>query len=208
MEFSLKNGNWINRPQRFVLEDDYGAISTEPHTDFWQRTYYGFQNINAPAILFDATQSFTFTIKTSFEYRKRFDQCGLFVYIDDENWAKASIEYENDHLSLLGSVVTNLGYSDWATRDIEHSNSIFYRLSQRGPDFLIESSGDGEDFQQMRVFHLHQLGKTTREMGRKTSPEGKSIRFGLYACSPMDSSFTAQFEQPKLEKCIWQAHGD
>lgn len=44
------------------------------------------------------------------------------MYLDSENWLKASIEYENQsfqHLgSNLGSVVTNNGYSDWATTEI------------------------------------------------------------------------------------------
>ena len=47
-----------------------------------------------------------------------FDQCGVVMYLDSENWLKASIEYENERFQRLGSVVTNLGYSDWATTDI------------------------------------------------------------------------------------------
>ena len=38
--------------------------------------------------------------------------------IDSENWLKASIEYENQSFQHLGSVVTNNGYSDWATTEI------------------------------------------------------------------------------------------
>ena len=39
------------------------------------------------------------------------------MYLDSENWLKASIEYENEKISHLGSVVTNNGYSDWAQPD-------------------------------------------------------------------------------------------
>lgn len=35
---------------------------------------------------------------------------------------------------------------------------------------------------------------------------GGAIRFGLYACSPEDSSFTAVFSQMELTECQWQAH--
>ena len=130
------------------------------------------------------------------------------VYIDGENWFKASIEYETAEFSRLGSVVTNHGYSDWATTDIPTMDEIWYRLSRRGPDFLIESSPDGRVFRQMRIFHLHKLGETTAEMARLDPPAHPehAVRFGIYACSPLDSSFTAAFEEFRLEGCRWPAH--
>ena len=61
---------------------------------------------------------FSFTVKTEFDSKNRFDQCGIVMYLDSENWLKASIEYENRSFQHLGSVVTNNGYSDWATTEI------------------------------------------------------------------------------------------
>ena len=43
------------------------------------------------------------------------------MYLDSENWIKASIEYENEQYQRLGSVVTNHGYSDRAATDIDAS---------------------------------------------------------------------------------------
>ena len=58
-------------------------------------------------------------VKTDFsESHHRFDQCGVVMYLDSENWLKASVEYENEEFQHLGSVVTNHGYSDWATTEI------------------------------------------------------------------------------------------
>ena len=75
-------------------------------------------------------QFFSFTVKTQFESKRRFDQCGIVMYLDSENWLKASIEYENEAFQHLGSVVTNNGYSDWATTEIDASiKSMWYRLS-------------------------------------------------------------------------------
>ena len=81
-------------------------------------------------------------------------------------------------------------------------------LSRRGPDFLLESSTDGVTFKQMRVFHLHHLGPTTVEMGQSDPPVPPDlpVRFGVYACSPGDSSFTATFSEMRLEPCVWLAH--
>ncbi|ENM3825889.1 DUF1349 domain-containing protein [Vibrio cholerae] len=201
-------GKWISEPKVSEVTSEFVSITTEPKTDFWQRSYYGFRNENAPALLIDSKDNFTFTAKVSFAYQQLFDQCGLIVYIDNENWFKASIEYENQSFSRLGSVVTNLGYSDWATTDISLPKEIWYRLSRRGPDFLIESSFDGLVFNQMRIFHLHQLGETTIEMGKCNPPlpTQKVASFGVYACSPSESSFTAKFTEMILEPCKWLAH--
>ncbi|GHW03132.1 DUF1349 domain-containing protein [Vibrio cholerae] len=201
-------GKWISEPKVSEVTSEFVSITTEPKTDFWQRSYYGFRNENAPALLIDSKDNFTFTAKVSFAYQQLFDQCGLIIYLDNENWFKASIEYENQSFSRLGSVVTNLGYSDWATTDIPLPKEIWYRLSRRGPDFLIESSFDGLFFNQMRIFHLHQLGETTIEMGKCNPPlpTQKVVSFGVYACSPSESSFTANFTEMSLEPCKWLAN--
>jgi regulation of enolase protein 1 (concanavalin A-like superfamily) len=207
MNFS--EANWIYQPKSFAITAASVTITTEPGTDFWQRSYYGFRNDNAPALLFESKENFTFVTKTSFTYQTRFDQCGVIIYVDSDNWFKASLEFEDEALSRLGSVVTNLGYSDWATTDMTTATELWYRLSRRGPDFLIESSLDGTDFKQMRIFHLHCLGETSAEMGKLNppAPPEQAIRFGLYACSPLDSSFTAVFDNFSLESCQWLAHG-
>jgi len=208
MSIDPSTAKWLNRPRSFEVSDRLVKITTEPNTDLWQRSYYGFRNDNAPALLFESKDNFSFTVKASFAYRTRFDQCGVIIYLDSDNWFKAGIEYEDESISPLGSVVTNLGYSDWATTDIPTPACMWYRLHRRGPDFLIESSFDGMDFNQMRIFHLHRLGETTAEMGRldPPAPAGQPIRFGVYACSPMASSFAAGFDHLKLEDCSWKSH--
>jgi regulation of enolase protein 1 (concanavalin A-like superfamily) len=199
---------WLFEPQMHLVTPEKVVITTEPETDFWQRSYYGFRNDNAPSLLLESNDNFTFTTRVDFEYNKSFDQCGIIIYLDSENWFKASIEFENSDFSRIGSVVTNMGYSDWATTDISLPTHIWYRLSRRGPDFLVESSFDGITFKQMRIFHLHRLGETTVAMGKSDPPMPVDvpIRFGVYACSPLDSSFTATFSAMILEPCKWLAH--
>ena len=137
---------------------------------------------------------FSFVVRTEFQDScRRFDQCGIVMYLDSENWLKASVEFENEAFQHLGSVVTNHGWSDWATTAIDASvKSMWYRLSRREDDYCIECSPDGEMWRQMRVCHMHEGG------GR--------IRFGIYACSPEDSSFKAVFSQLQLTDCQWKAH--
>ena len=194
MRFPIDKLEWTRMPKDFSIEDGCIQIFTAPHTDLWQRTYYHFRNDNAPVLQLETEEKFfSFTVRTSFESHHRFDQCGVVMYLDSENWLKASIEYENERFQHLGSVVTNLGYSDWATTAIDASiKSMWYRLSRREDDYCLECSEDGETFSQMRVCHMHKGG-------------GK-IRFGVYACSPEDSSFRATFTDMAITECRWLAH--
>ena len=191
----IKQFQWTREPKSYKIDENKVEIVTAPNTDLWQRTYYHFRNDNAPVFQMETEEKyFSFLVKTEFlESHHRFDQCGVVLYLDSENWLKASIEYENDEFQHLGSVVTNMGYSDWATTEISaRVKSMWYRLSRREDDYCIECSEDGERFKQMRVCHLHQGA------GR--------IRFGIYACSPENSSFKAVFTHFRLTECQWKAH--
>ncbi len=194
MNFINDNHKWVYKPKQFEIANNRVIIVTEPNTDFWQRTYYGFQNDNAPALLLPVTELyFSFTVKTDFDSKRRFDQCGVIIYQNSENWFKASIEYENEQFQRLGSVVTNNGYSDWATTDIPAKQKhMYYRLSRRACDFCIEYSYDGGEFRQMRIFHLFE--------------GGSEINVGIYACSPENSSFTAVFSDIHFGECQWAEH--
>ena len=193
--FDPKALQWTRMPADYAISPDRIEITTAPRTDLWQRTYYHFRNDNAPVLQLQTREPyFSFTVKTDFSgSRHRFDQCGIVVYLDSENWLKASVEYENERFAHLGSVVTNLGYSDWATTELDASvKTMWYRLSRREDDYCIECSDDGVTFRQMRVCHLWRGGET--------------IRFGVYACSPEDSSFRAVFTHMELSECRWLAH--
>ena len=116
----IKKMIWIREPKDYKITEKYIELTTMPHTDLWQRTYYHFRNDNAPVLQMETDDKFfSFIVKTDFtDSHHRFDQCGIVMYLDSENWLKASVEYENEKFQHLGSVVTNHGYSDWATTAI------------------------------------------------------------------------------------------
>jgi regulation of enolase protein 1 (concanavalin A-like superfamily) len=138
-----------------------------------------------------------FLLKThvTYQFENLYDQCGLMIRADAENWIKVSVEYENKDAGRLGSVVTNLGYSDWATQDIPSTQrEMWYQIRKRGNDFLIESSVDGRVWEQMRVTHMHRLPEV--------------IEVGLYACSPINGGFRCHFDFLEILPNDWYYHVD
>ncbi len=194
MSFDTKKLKWTNCPKNYIITDEKIEITTEPHTDLWQRTYYKFRNDNAPILQMETDKKeFTFETLVSFDSKHNFDQAGIALYLDSENWVKSSIEYGNSKTAFLGAVVTNNGYSDWSTSEISAEiKSMWFRLSRRGDDFCIENSYDGERYQQIRICHLFNAKET--------------ISFGVYACSPEKSSFKATFTEFKMTECKWKLH--
>jgi uncharacterized protein len=181
---------WINKPKKYTLANGVLKIQTEPETDFWQQTHYGFSKTNAPAFLTKYKNDFTFSVKAIFQTHNLYDQCGIMLFIDDKNWVKVSVEHENKQYARLGSVVTHFGYSDWATTDIPFPvTEMRYRLSLKGQDVFIEYADNNTRFKQMRILHLH---KPVLGAG-----------IGVYACSPLNSSFEAVFSEFHMDLCKW-----
>ena len=69
---------------------------------------------------------------------------------------------------------------------------MWYRFSRREDDYCLECSNDGITFKQMRICHMVK--------------GNDKIKFGIYACSPEDSSFKAIFTNMDLMSCKWLSH--
>ncbi len=184
---------WFNEPTKYQLGNGL-EIYTDAETDFWQRTHYGFRRDDGHCLFTKQSGDFSIMTHVEFSPQAQYDQCGLIVRVDAENWIKTSTEYEDAQVSRLGSVVTNLGYSDWATQDISSDhNEMWYRISKNGADFLLESSFDGQKWAQLRVAHLHKL------------PE--ELQVGVYVCSPIGMDFWCKFTVLEMGENKWRYTG-
>ncbi len=182
--------DWNNKPLVFQIGEFDVQWVTSPQTDLWQKTYYGFSIANAPLWYYTPEGDFTFSVCVASAACHLYDQAGLVLMSDEENWVKASVEYENQHFGRLGSVVSRLGYSDWASVDIPYTSaSKWFRISRLANDFLLEYSDDGFAFFQMRMFHMPEANSTPK--------------VGVYACSPGNSSFNAHFSDFRLSPTLW-----
>ena len=192
MAISFNNFHFKKLPSRYELNDDVLKMVSRSHTDLWQNTYYGFCHETASMLLLKLKEKFfSFSFKVKFDYKNKYDQAGLVLHLGEGNWLKAAIEYGDLNASYLGSVVTNNGFSDWAFQGIPTSKKeIYYRLSRRENDFLIEFSFDGKKYYKMRVCHLLLASG--------------DVDIGMYVASPNDSSFEAEFSNLSLTTCVWK----
>lgn len=173
---SLRDFEWYNEPLDVSFEERGMHVITRDKTDFWQAAHHKFFRDNGHFFFTRRSDNFTFVAQWHFNSTGQFDQCGVMVRIDEKNWIKAAIMYDNPDQPMLGSAATNCGYSDWAAMPIPAGvSSVAYKIRRQNGDYFIYYSFDGINFKQIRMLHL-----------LNDQPE---VKVGAYICSPQREGF-------------------
>lgn len=183
---------WHNTPPDWSPGRDGLLVRTAAATDYWQGTHYGFRVDNGHLFAAGVTGDFVMETLVKAAPVNQYDQAGLMVRLSERCWLKTSVEFEPGAPSRLGSVVTNAGWSDWATRDIdaEAGRHVAFRVTRKGADYTVEAAvGHEGDWQQIRLARLHD-----------DDGSGGEVLAGLYACSPKEAGFAATFKRLQVER--------
>ena len=87
---SLNKMNWLNEPQQWEIKDGKTLVMDVPaKTDFWRVSHYGFTVDDGPFYYATYGGEFEVKVKITGNYVTTFDQMGLMLRIDHENWIKA-----------------------------------------------------------------------------------------------------------------------
>lgn len=182
---------WHGEPPRHYIDAGRGRLVLEPSsgTDFWQRTHYGFRADNGHFLHLTVQGNFALTTAVSCFPVHQYDQAGLMLRVTPDCWLKTSVELEPEEPhDRLGAVVTNGGYSDWSTQPIgKDQGTLWFRIRAEATAVIVDSSLDGEHWEQIRMAHLGERTPTT------------PLQCGLYACSPKGAGFRAEFHRLDFE---------
>ena len=141
---------WRNEPAQWQLSPAGLAVVTDRATDFWSKTHYGFTRHSGHLFGYTTTGGFTASLRVRGKYESLYDQAGLMVLIDDENWIKAGVEI-SDGEAMLSSVLT-VGCSDWATGAFPGDASDFWlRVTVDNSVLRLQVSTDGRRWPLVRL---------------------------------------------------------
>jgi len=133
---------WLNEPERWAFVSGGLTVTTNPATDFWSSTHYGFIRDSGHFFGRAVSGGFTASLRVRAGYKALYDQAGIMVRLDDAAWIKAGIEL-SDGEALLGSVLT-VGRSDWATGPFRGDASDFWiRVTVANGVLRLQASADG-----------------------------------------------------------------
>ena len=181
--------SWINEPQQWDYQNDKLTVVTDDHTDFWRKTWYGFERFSGHIYATDAADDFTFQVKVCADFNTLYDQAGIMLMADDQHWLKAGIEY-NDGAPAIGSVLT-LGHSDWATGIFSGDPRTFWlRLTHKGDSLRLQYSTDGRHWPLLRLSYFPAV----------------SVKVGVMCCTPERQGLEVEFLDitltPPLDKAL------
>lgn len=172
---------WINEPQQWQIEGSALTVVTDDKTDFWRKTWYGFERFSGHIFVTDIVADFTFQVKVQADFNTLYDQAGIMFMLDEQYWLKAGIEF-NDGVPAIGSVLT-LNNSDWATGTFSGNPREFWlRLTRKGDALRLQYSSDGRQWPLLRLCYF---------------PLG-SAKIGLMCCTPERRGLTVKYLDIKL----------
>ena len=109
---TLEKMQWFNEPDQWEIKDNVLSMSVTPQSDYWRISHYGFTVDDAPFYYATYGGEFEAKVKVTGDYKVRFDQAGLMLRIDHENYIKAGIEFVDGKFNL--STVVTHKTSDWS----------------------------------------------------------------------------------------------
>ncbi len=158
-------------PGAFRLRPDRKQISGA-------KTHYGFTRDNGHFYYQEVSGDFEAEVRVNGLYQDQYDQAGLMLRIDEENWIKTGIEFF-DNQQHTSAVVTRV-FSDWSVvRLIGSPASLWLRVTRKAEAVEIFFSLDGSDYQLLRLAYL---------------PPAETIQIGPMCASPDGQGFSVTFE--------------
>ncbi|TDU87480.1 hypothetical protein EV138_1003 [Kribbella voronezhensis] len=151
-------------------EPDGPVLADAPaHTDFYINPA-GPDSTDAESILNAATLlgtppagDFQFSARVGVDFQAQYDAGVLFIWLDQEHWAKFCFEYSPAGEPMVVSVVTR-EHSDDANAFTVPERSVRLRVSRIDGIYAFHASTDATTWQLIRVFRLdgsvsdHQIG--------------------------------------------------
>ena len=180
---TLENMQWFNEPETWEVKNGKLTMEVTPQSDYWRISHYGFTVDDAPFIYTVRGGEFEVKVKISGDYKVRFDQAGLMLRIDKENYIKAGIEYVDGKYNL-STVVTHTT-SDWSVIELaEPVEYVWIKAVRRLDAVEIFYSFDDVKYTMMRNCWLQ---------------DNTPVMVGMMAACPDGNGFKATFENFKIK---------
>lgn len=180
---SLEKMNWYNEPEQWEIKNN-GTFEMiiPPKTDFWRVSHYGFTVDNGPFYYATYGGEFEAKVRITGNYVTTFDQMGLMIRIDHENWIKTGIEFV-DGKQNVSAVVTHKT-SDWSVVQLKEAPHHIWIKAVRKLDAVeIFYSLDDKEYIMIRTCWMQ---------------DNCPVMVGLTGASPDGTGFKATFDNFKV----------
>lgn len=180
---TLEKMQWFNEPEKWTVENQILSMFVTPKSDYWRISHYGFTVDDAPFYYALYGGEFEVKVKITGDYKNRFDQAGLMLRIDEQNYIKAGIEFV-DGVYNLSTVVTHKT-SDWSVIALEKPVPFIWIKAVRRLDAV-------------EVFYSFD-DKTYTMMRNAWMQDNTPMMVGVMGACPDGDGFNVKFENFKVK---------
>lgn len=186
---SWSQGTWTTAPEHTTETSEQQLdVTAVEGSDAWRHTAYGFVHDTEHALLSPLAVGEAMEVSFRAHWDGQFDQAGVFIRADDENWVKSGIEFADGHLGL-GAVVTAVR-SDWSVGFVDEwlESEITVRVSRWADALIIRARADDGAWRLVRVAPFS--GATEASAGpflAAPTRAGFTVRFTRWARSAADT---------------------
>jgi uncharacterized protein len=174
---------WMNEPASWKHSGESLLVRSRAKTDFWRKTFYGYVTDNGHFFHTPVSGDFVFQARINGEYAALYDQAGLMVRQNAENWMKCGTEFFDGQRHA--SVVFTRDFSDWSTMpDLSKTEPIWWRAIRKKDSIETLCSLDGKKFTSVRQGYFI---------------PGVAVNAGVMCAAPDGPGFEAVFDDLKLE---------
>lgn len=178
MAQSLDKMQWFNEPENWQIKDNVLTMTVTPQSDYWRISHYGFTVDDAPFLYTTNGGEFEAKVKLTGNFKARFDQMGLMIRTDHENYIKTGVEFVDGKLNV--STVVTHHTSDWSVNPLEKMPPfIWVKVIRRLDALEIFYSLDDKTYTMTRNAYLK---------------DNHPVMIGLMAACPDGNGFDAKFE--------------
>ncbi|MDH2424689.1 DUF1349 domain-containing protein [Sphaerisporangium sp. TRM90804] len=182
MTVDVGRWRWENEPAKWAVGDDL-RITADTGTDLWRVTHYGFTHDSAHMFGEVTADDLRLRVTVEADYAEQYDQAGVVLWIDGENWIKAGVEYVDGGINL--STVVTRDFSDWSmTPAAGPVGAVALELERKGDTVIVRYGLNGaEPVTMLRLAYF---------------PPGVPALTGVMSAAPLGGGFEARFSGVEL----------
>jgi len=175
----ISHMTWMNQPASATRSGNKLTVKSQAKTDFWRKTFYGYITDNGHFFHLAQAGDFTFEARINGQYAALYDQAGLMVRLNAENWMKCGTEFFDGRRHA--SVVFTRDYSDWSTMpDLSDNAPVWWRAVRKKDSIETLCSLDGKTFTSLRQGYF---------------PPNSKVEVGIMCAAPEGPGFEAVFDE-------------
>ena len=179
---SLEKMQWFNEPENYSIRNGVLEMQVPAQTDFWRIAHYGFTVDDGPFLYAVYGGEFEAKIKVSGEYETRFDQAGMMIRLDHENYVKFGIEFVDGKFNI-SAVVTHHTSDSSVIRLDEPVPHLWLKAVRRLDAIELFYSFDDREYTMMRTLWMQ---------------DNCPLQVGPVAACPDGQGFKARFSDFKV----------